>query len=66
MPAREPMSHVDTAWLRMDQPNNLMQIVGVMLFDGTLDPDRLRNSIEKRLLAYDRFKQLVQQNDTVL
>ena len=63
MPAREPMSHVDTAWLRMDQPNNLMQIVGVMLFDGTLDPDRLRSSIEKRLLAYDRFKQVVQQND---
>jgi diacylglycerol O-acyltransferase len=63
MPAREPMSHVDTAWLRMDQPNNLMQIVGVMLFAGTLDPERLRSSIEKRLLAYDRFKQVVQQND---
>jgi len=62
MPAHEPMSHVDTAWLRMDQPSNLMQIVGVMLFEGALDPERLRESIERRMLAYARFKQVVRQN----
>jgi len=26
------MSAVDTAWLRMDRPTNLMMIVGVMVF----------------------------------
>lgn len=33
----ELISCVDTAWLRMDRPNNLMQIVGVLMFDGQLD-----------------------------
>ena len=28
MTAREKVSHVDTAWLRMDRPENLLQIVG--------------------------------------
>jgi hypothetical protein len=28
MTAREQVSHVDTAWLRMDRPENLLQIVG--------------------------------------
>lgn len=32
MPRRERMSAVDTAWLRMDRPTNLMMIVGVMVF----------------------------------
>ena len=29
---REKMSAVDTAWLRMDRPYNLMMISGVMMF----------------------------------
>ena len=32
MKNRERMSSVDTAWLRMDTPTNLMMIVGVMMF----------------------------------
>jgi len=63
MLAREPMSHVDTAWLRMDQPSNLMQILGVMLFEGPLDVERLRHSIEQRLLAFSRFRQVVRPSD---
>ncbi len=55
----EKMSPIDTAWLRMGNPNNLMQIVGVMLFEGDLDFDRLRQTIERRLLAFDRFRQVV-------
>ena len=62
MPRQERMTPVDTAWLRMDRPNNLMQILGVMLFDGDLDYDRLRGIIEQRMLAYDRFRQLVQRD----
>ena len=30
-PRREKMSAVDTAWLRMDRPHNLMMICGVLL-----------------------------------
>ena len=31
---REPMSKVDTAWLRMEQPTNLMMITGVIVLDS--------------------------------
>ena len=57
----EKMSAVDTAWLRMDRPSNLMQIVGVMIFDGALDEARLRAAIEQRMLGYARFRQVVSQ-----
>ena len=58
MLSREPISNVDTAWLRMDRPTNLMQIVGVLLFDGELDYERLRASVERRMLCFCRFRQL--------
>jgi len=52
------MSAVDTAWLRMDRPTNLMMIVGVMVFDHRMDFDRLRDTIETRLVGrYRRFRQ---------
>lgn len=57
MSTRERISHVDTAWLRMDRPTNLMQIVGVMVFDGRLDFQRFRRTVEARLLRYNRFRQ---------
>lgn len=57
----EKMSAVDTAWFRMDRPSNLMQIVGVMVFDGVLDEARLRVAIEQRMLGYERFRQVVRQ-----
>ena len=58
MARRERMSAVDTAWLRMDRPTNLMMIVGVMVFDHRVDFDRLRDTIEARLVArYRRFRQ---------
>ena len=34
MARREKISAVDTAWLRMDRPGNLMMICGVMFFRG--------------------------------
>lgn len=58
--SRERISHVDTAWLRMDRPTNLMQIVGVMIFDGRLDFARFRRTVEARLLRYRRFRQLAE------
>ena len=60
--AREKMSSVDTAWLRMDRPSNLMQILGVMVFDKPLDLQRLRNTLQRRMVdRYPRFRQRVAQ-----
>lgn len=59
MSKRERISPVDTAWLRMDRPTNLMMIVGVMMFDGAMDYARLRRTLEARLLPYRRFRQKV-------
>ena len=59
MPQRERMSSVDTAWLRMDSPTNLMMIVGVLIFDGAIDFARLKRTFEFRLLSYRRFRQRV-------
>lgn len=58
MNAREPMSPVDTAWLRMDRPQNLMQILGVMLFAGRVDAARLQRTLAQRIVRYRRFRQL--------
>jgi diacylglycerol O-acyltransferase / wax synthase len=58
MPRREKMSAVDTAWLRMDRPTNLMMIVGIMVFARRMDFVRLRNTIAARMVGrYRRFRQ---------
>lgn len=56
---RQPLSAVDAAWLRMEDPANLMMVTGVLFFDQPLDPVRLRAVIEERLLAFPRFRQRV-------
>ena len=56
MTTRERMSGVDTAWLRMEVPTNLMMIVGVMTFRERLDLAHVRRIIEARFLAYPRFR----------
>ncbi|HEY7201851.1 MAG TPA: wax ester/triacylglycerol synthase domain-containing protein, partial [Candidatus Dormibacteraeota bacterium] len=53
------VSAIDAAWLRMEDPTNLMMVTGVLLFDGRLQPGRLRSVIEERLLAFPRFRQRV-------
>src|SRR6478735_10718946 len=54
---REPMTRVDTAWLRMERPTNLMMITGVMMFETPLDIRTLRKVIETKFLSYPRFRQ---------
>jgi len=56
-PRREKMSAVDTAWLRMDQPQNLMMICGVFLFRERISLARLRRVIAERFVVFKRFKQ---------
>jgi WS/DGAT/MGAT family acyltransferase len=54
---REPMSKVDTAWLRMESPTNLMMITGVLTFARRLELKKLKRLIESRFLAFPRFRQ---------
>lgn len=54
---RRRMSRVDSAWLHMDTPTNLMMIVGILTFDEVVDWDRIRDIVRERLLGrYDRFR----------
>jgi WS/DGAT/MGAT family acyltransferase len=55
--AREAMSKVDTAWLRMESPTNLMMITGVLIFAERLELKKLKRLIERRFLAFRRFRQ---------
>ena len=58
----ERMSKVDTAWLRMDSPSNLMMIVGVWVLQPGIRYADLCQRIEERLLKYPRFVQRVVQD----
>ena len=53
----EPISKVDTAWLRMEQPTNLMMITGIMTLSGDVNYERLVRTIEARFLSFRRFRQ---------
>jgi WS/DGAT/MGAT family acyltransferase len=54
-----PLSAADSAWLRMEDPNNLMTVIGVMTFREQLALDAMRGLLEDRLLVHDRFRQRV-------
>ena len=54
---REPLSAVDHAWLRMDDPTNLMIICGVLVLDEPVELDRLKAILKRRLLPIRRFRQ---------
>ena len=54
---REAMTKVDTAWLRMERPTNLMMITGILMLEQRLSIDALRALIGERFLAFKRFRQ---------
>ena len=56
-PKREPMSKVDTAWLRMERPTNPMMITGVLMFDEVMSLQTLKRVSQQRFLSYPRFLQ---------
>jgi len=64
MATRERISGVDTAWLRMEHPTNLMMIVGVLMFDERLDATKVKKVIEGRWLKFTRFRQKAVQDPT--
>ena len=54
---REPIAKVDTAWLRMEQPTNLMMITGVIVLSEPVDFQHFKEIISNRFLAFPRFRQ---------
>ena len=57
LPSRQKVSAVDTAWLRMDRPHNLMMITGVLMFRERLDIAAVRRVVQERFLVFRRFRQ---------
>jgi diacylglycerol O-acyltransferase len=58
MTGNRPIGAVDTMWLNMDRPNNLMVIDSIMWFDGPVAWDRLTPVIQHRLVdRYPVFRQ---------
>jgi WS/DGAT/MGAT family acyltransferase len=56
----ERMSSVDAAWLRMEEPTNLMMITAVLWFDEPPDWERLKAVVRERLVGrFPRFRQRV-------
>ena len=53
----EKLSPVDTAWLRMDRPSNLMMICGVLVLRGRLSVARVKRVVAERFLRFPRFAQ---------
>ncbi|MDP2417277.1 MAG: wax ester/triacylglycerol synthase family O-acyltransferase [Hydrogenophaga sp.] len=58
------MSKVDTAWLRMDSPSNLMMIVGVWILQPGISHAALSERVRERMLPYRRFVQTARQDAT--
>lgn len=53
------LTPIDTAWLHMDDPTNLMMVTAVFEFDGPVDFDRLKRTWGTRLTSFERFRQRV-------
>lgn len=60
----ERMSKVDTAWLRMDSPTNLMMILGVWVLRPTITLEALRERVRERMLPFSRFVQIAREDAT--
>ncbi|WP_420632395.1 WS/DGAT/MGAT family O-acyltransferase [Candidatus Leptofilum sp.] len=62
MPKTHPLTTVDAAWLRMEDPTNLMMVSGIITFKKLVDFDHLKAVIEHKLLSFDRFRMRVVQS----
>ncbi len=51
-----PLTPVDTAWLHMEDPANLMMVTGLYVFDEPMDLARLKDTLRVRMV--DRFPRL--------
>ncbi len=60
------MAPEDAARLHMGVPHNPMQIAAVLLLDAPLDPERVRELLERRVVVHERFRQRVVESWTGL
>lgn len=51
-----PLTPVDTAWLHMEDPTNLMMVTGIYVFAGPVDFARLKETVRVRMV--ERFPRL--------
>ncbi len=51
-----PLTPVDTAWLHMEDPTNLMMVTGIYVFEGPVDFARLKETVKLRMV--ERFPRL--------
>jgi diacylglycerol O-acyltransferase / wax synthase len=58
----EAMSTADAIWLQMEDPTNLMFVMGVLLFDEPLDVQQVKETLARRLLTWPRFRQRVRKS----
>jgi len=56
---RTPLSNVDASWLRMDAPNNLMVVNGVLVLDRPVSTEQVRDLLKDHLGRFDRFRSRV-------
>src|ERR1035437_699938 len=56
---RQNLTRVDTAWLRMEDPTNLMMSSGLLLLDELLALEDLTAVLEQRLDGFPRFRRRV-------
>jgi len=54
-----PLAPVDVAWLRMDDPTNLMHIHGVLALDGEITREQLADRLGARMAPISRFHQRI-------
>jgi diacylglycerol O-acyltransferase / wax synthase len=58
-----PLTYVDTAWLHMEDPTNLMMVTGIFIFDRPLDLARVRDTLEERMVnRFPRLRHRVKQD----
>jgi WS/DGAT/MGAT family acyltransferase len=60
------LANVDSAWLRMDDPTNLMVVTGVLMLDEAVPPERVREVVEGRLLRIPRLRQRVSDRGSLI
>src|SRR5262245_8503431 len=58
-----PLTAIDVAWLRMDDPTNLMHVQGVMPLAGEVDWETAAVPFRERLEKIPRFRQRVALDD---
>lgn len=64
--SKEPLSNFDAFLVRMETPTNMAVITGLMIFNQPVEYERLRATLEHRLLEFDRFRQRISEGGRLI